>query len=73
MEEKRRKKREADAAAAPAPVQHVPRPTHTGRVPPNKVLFIQNLPENVVEDQLVAVFSTQAGFRVRFNLPTLCC
>ena len=38
-------------------------------LPPNKILFLQNLPENVTKDQLMALFS-QYG-RMRFDILVL--
>lgn len=49
------------AAAAPAPK----RPTvqmPDEYLPPNKILFLQNLPESVTKDQLMALFSQLASY-----------
>lgn len=44
------------AASAPAPKRpNVQMPDEY--LPPNKILFLQNLPENVTKDQLMALFS----------------
>jgi len=43
-------------ASAPAPKRpNVQMPDEY--LPPNKILFLQNLPENVTKDQLMALFS----------------
>ena len=33
-------------------------------LPPNKILFLQNLPETVTKDQLMALFSQYVNLRV---------
>lgn len=44
------------AAAAPAPKRpNVQMPDEY--LPPNKILFLQNLPESVTKDQLLALFT----------------
>jgi RNA recognition motif-containing protein len=53
----------------PAPVQQVrkPRPVQPAipshHLPPNKVLFLQNLPESATKEQLVSIYSQFEGFR----------
>jgi U2 small nuclear ribonucleoprotein B'' len=38
-------------------------------LPPNKILFLQNLPESVTKEQLLALFSQSAFF---FGSPVIC-
>eukprot|EP01126_Amoeba_proteus_P016290 TRINITY_DN1751_c0_g1_i4.p1 TRINITY_DN1751_c0_g1~~TRINITY_DN1751_c0_g1_i4.p1 ORF type:complete len:197 (+),score=35.88 TRINITY_DN1751_c0_g1_i4:127-717(+) len=70
-EEKTKKKKTEPSVPAPtpivphpqAPVVHSRPPVASGRLPPNKVLFVQNLPENITGEQLTAVFSNCSGFK----------
>jgi RNA recognition motif-containing protein len=49
------------AAAIPAPKRpNVQMPDEY--LPPNKILFLQNLPESVTKDQLMSLFSQYASF-----------
>jgi hypothetical protein len=51
------------AAAAPAPKRpNVQMPDEY--LPPNKILFLQNLPESVTKDQLLALFSPLGQFPI---------
>ena len=38
-------------------------------LPPNKILFLQNLPETVSKDQLTALFSQCVSFRICIIAP----
>ena len=39
-------------------------------LPPNKILFLQNLPENVTKDQLMALFSQYVEISILLFLVT---
>jgi len=57
------------AAAAPAPKRpNVQMPDEY--LPPNKILFLQNLPENVTKDQLMALFSQYPNLHEVRLIPT---
>ena len=38
-------------------------------LPPNKILFLQNLPENVTKDQLMALFSQCVSKNIHISVP----
>jgi U2 small nuclear ribonucleoprotein B'' len=65
MERDANEARKAQAAAAPAKKQ--PRPAQASiashHLPPNKVLFIQNLPDSATREQLVQIYGQFEGFR----------
>lgn len=52
--------------AAPPPGQQIP----DEFLPPNNILFLQNLPENVQHAQLVDLFQQHPGFREVRMIPT---
>ena len=57
LKRKFRAKREMDGGAA-VPVSKRPNVQMPDEyLPPNKILFLQNLPENVTKDQLMALFA----------------
>src|SRR5271170_1790949 len=67
-------RKEADAAmkarlTQPAPVAQAkkPRPAQptipSHHLPPNKVLFLQNLPDSTTKEELVQIYSVFEGFR----------
>jgi len=73
LKQKLRAKRTAaevdGAAAAPAPKRpNVQMPDEY--LPPNKVLFLQNLPESVTKDQLMALFSQYPNLHEVRLIPT---
>ena len=52
---------------APVAQTRKPRPAQPAipshHLPPNKVLFLQNLPDSTTKEQLVAIYSQYEGFR----------
>lgn len=62
LKRKFRAKREMDGGAA-VPVAKRPNVQMPDEyLPPNKILFLQNLPENVTKDQLTALFTQYVSF-----------
>ena len=65
--ERQVRRRTQPVAAAPA-VKKPPRPAQpiipSTNLPPNKVLFLQNLPDSATEEQLQEIYSQFPGFRM---------